>query len=110
MLASVSIVIIILVVAVLCVKSKVYKYKSKKYLNFPFTFWKCYKLKYVNNVYFYTLPEEAQKSVHDDHMSMDDGGFATFELRQSKRGTLCKNSLSRKNNNAILTKYVFTFH
>ncbi|GFS62690.1 protein sidekick [Trichonephila inaurata madagascariensis] len=75
MLASVSIVIIILVVAVLCVKSKVYKYKK-----------------------------EAQKSIHDDHMSIDDGGFATFELRQSKRGTLCKNSLARKNNNAMLTK------
>ncbi|XP_054706957.1 protein sidekick-like [Uloborus diversus] len=74
-LASVSIVIIILVVAVLCVKSKAYKYKK-----------------------------EAQKSIHDDHMSMDDGGFATFELRQSKRGTLCKNSLARKNNNAMLTK------
>ncbi|PRD32242.1 UNVERIFIED_CONTAM: sdk [Trichonephila clavipes] len=78
MLASVSIVIIILVVAVLCVKSKVYKYKK-----------------------------EAQKSIHDDHMSIDDGGFATFELRQSKRGTLCKNSLARKNNNAMLTKVFF---
>ncbi|GFS86545.1 protein sidekick [Nephila pilipes] len=75
MLASLSIVIIILVVAVLCVKSKVYKYKK-----------------------------EAQKSIHEDHMSIDDGGFATFELRQSKRGTLCKNSLARKNNNAMLTK------
>ncbi|KAF8795300.1 Protein sidekick like protein [Argiope bruennichi] len=75
MLASLSIVIIILVVSVLCVKSKVYKYKK-----------------------------EAQKSIHDDHISIDDGGFATFELRQSKRGTLCKNSLARKNNNAILTK------
>ncbi|KFM81271.1 Protein sidekick, partial [Stegodyphus mimosarum] len=74
-LASVSVIIIVLVVSVLCVKSKVYKYKK-----------------------------EAQKSVHDDHLSMDDGGFASFELRQSKRGTLCKNSLSRKNNNAMLTK------
>lgn len=55
-------------------------------------------------MHVYHFIEEAQKSVHDDHMSMDDGGFATFELRQSKRGTLCKNSLSRKNNNAILTK------
>lgn len=75
MLASISIVIIILVVAVLCVKSKVYKYKK-----------------------------EVQKTIQDDRVSMDDGGFATFELRQSKRGTLCKNSLSRKNNNTVLTK------
>ncbi|XP_015923362.1 protein sidekick isoform X2 [Parasteatoda tepidariorum] len=75
MIASLSVIVIVLVVAVLCVKSKVYKYKK-----------------------------EAQKSIHDDHMSMDDGGFPTFELRQSKRGTLCKNSLSRKNHNAMLTK------
>lgn len=55
-------------------------------------------------MYITIFSEEVQKSIHEDHISIDDGGFATFELRQSRRGTLCKNSLSRKNNNVILTK------
>lgn len=72
MLAAATVIIIILVVAILCVKSKAYKYK-----------------------------QEAAKSIQDDRISMDDGGFATFELRQSKRGTLCKNTLTRKGGNTL---------
>ncbi|XP_067118957.1 protein sidekick [Centruroides vittatus] len=75
MLAATSVVIIIIVIAVLCVKSKAYKYRK-----------------------------DIHKSLQDDHLSMDDGGFATFELRQSKRGTLCKNSLSRKSTSTVITK------
>ncbi|KAG1663046.1 Protein sidekick [Nymphon striatum] len=67
-LAAISLVIIIMVISILCVKSKSYKYKH----------------------------EAQQKTVQDERMSIDDGGFATFELRQSKRGTLRRNTLSRK--------------
>ncbi|XP_076305612.1 sidekick cell adhesion molecule isoform X1 [Tachypleus tridentatus] len=75
MLAAVSVIIIIMVIAILCVKSKTHLYKR-----------------------------EAQKSMQEDHISMNDEGFATFELRQSRRGTLRKNSLSRKSNGTLVSK------
>lgn len=54
---------------------------------------------------YLSIAEDAQqKSVQDERMSIDDGGFATFELRQSKRGTLRKNTLSRKANGNHIAK------
>uniref|UniRef100_A0A0K2T3X4 Protein sidekicklike [Megachile rotundata] n=1 Tax=Lepeophtheirus salmonis TaxID=72036 RepID=A0A0K2T3X4_LEPSM len=76
-LASFSIVIIIMIVAILCVKSKTYKYKDHN---------KQHRL------------EEAT--------SLDEPGFSTFEMRQSRRGTLnskrtatMKSTASRKSTN-----------
>lgn len=83
--AACSVVIIILVIAVLCVKSKSYKYKRRSSRS---------------STQSLTLPssvtDEAQKIPQDDKLSVDDGGFATFELHQPRRGTLRKSTLTRK--------------
>merc|ERR1712088_1270324 len=60
-LAAVSIVIIIVVVAILCVKSKSYKYKDRA---------------------------KQQRLDETGVTSFDDAGYATFEMRQSRRGTM----------------------
>eukprot|EP00090_Calanus_glacialis_P041134 TRINITY_DN7227_c0_g1_i2.p1 TRINITY_DN7227_c0_g1~~TRINITY_DN7227_c0_g1_i2.p1 ORF type:complete len:2186 (-),score=220.82 TRINITY_DN7227_c0_g1_i2:579-7136(-) len=76
-LAAASIVIIIMVVAILCVKSKTYKYK-----------------------------EQAKEHVLNEGGSIEEG-FSTFEMRQSRRGTMSKrgtmkSTTSRKSSNLAM--------
>ncbi|KAK8382212.1 hypothetical protein O3P69_015266 [Scylla paramamosain] len=62
-LAAVSIVLIIIVIAALCVKSKTYKYK-----------------------------QEAANKTMEESLNTDETAFSTFEMRQSRRGTMSKRS------------------
>uniref|UniRef100_T1JF76 Protein sidekick n=1 Tax=Strigamia maritima TaxID=126957 RepID=T1JF76_STRMM len=80
-LAAISIVIIILIIAVLCVKSKTYNYKQ--------TLSNSDELDPVLN----GSKETSSKTPSTEKIGSDDGGF---ELCQSRRNTLRKNTLSRK--------------
>lgn len=62
-LAAISIVLIIIVIAALCVKSKTYKYK-----------------------------QEAANKTMEESLNTDETAFSTFEMRQSRRGTMSKRS------------------
>ncbi|KAG7176448.1 sidekick-like 1 [Homarus americanus] len=62
-LAAISIVLIIIVIAALCVKSKTYKYK-----------------------------QEAANKTMEESLNTDETAFSTFEMRQSRRGTISKRS------------------
>merc|ERR1719245_687717 len=71
-LAAASIVIIIMVVAILCVKSKSYKYK-----------------------------DQAKQQRLEEARSLDEANFSTFELRQSRRGTMKSNRTTTIDRNTV---------
>ncbi|XP_059099411.1 protein sidekick-like isoform X3 [Tigriopus californicus] len=83
-LAAASIVIIIMIVAILCVKSKTYKYK-----------------------------DQAKQQRLDENVSLEEPNYATFEMRQSRRGTLksqrgtMRSTTSRKTNHTTATSNNF---
>jgi len=71
-LAAASIVITIVVVAILCVKSKSYKYK-----------------------------DQAKQQRLEEARSLDETNFSTFELRQSRRGTMKSNRTTTIDRNTV---------
>ncbi|XP_064109452.1 protein sidekick-like isoform X2 [Macrobrachium nipponense] len=71
-LAAVSVVLIIIVIAALCVKSKTYKYK-----------------RVVEEL---LSAQEAANKTMEESLNTDETAFSTFEMRQSRRGTMSKRS------------------
>nr|XP_045601913.1 protein sidekick-like isoform X1 [Procambarus clarkii] len=71
-LAAISIVLIIIVIAALCVKSKTYKYK-----------------RIVEEL---LSAQEAANKTMEESLNTDETAFSTFEMRQSRRGTVSKRS------------------
>ncbi|KAK4323993.1 hypothetical protein Pmani_005348 [Petrolisthes manimaculis] len=90
-LAAVSIVLIIIVIAALCVKSKTYKYKriveellsSRKFLTSQFSV--------EAQIAMHAAQEAANKTL-EESVNTDETAFSTFEMRQSRRGTVSKRS------------------
>ncbi|XP_047493701.1 protein sidekick-like isoform X3 [Penaeus chinensis] len=71
-LAAISVVLIIIVIAALCVKSKTYKYK-----------------RIVEEL---LSAQEAANKTMEESLNTDETAFSTFEMRQSRRGTMSKRS------------------